>query len=46
MEIPVHERQIVIDKAKKIMSKGHDPLTALKIAEQEIEKRKKTGEEK
>lgn len=46
MEIPIHEIQIVIDLAKEIMDQGHDPLTALKIAEQEIEKQKKTGEEK
>lgn len=46
MEIPVHDRQIVIDLAKKIMAKGHDPLEALKMAEQEIEKQKKVGEEK
>lgn len=43
MEIPVCERKVVIKRAREIMEQGHDPLTALKMAEQELEKQKKMG---
>lgn len=42
MEIPIHERHVVIEKAWGIMKeKEVDPLTAITIAEQEIENQKK-----
>lgn len=45
MEIPVHERKEVIDRAKHLMKHyGYDALTSIQISEQEIEKQKKVGE--
>lgn len=42
MEIPIDKRKEVIDRAGYLMKKyGYDPLTALKITEQEIENQKK-----
>lgn len=45
MEIPVYKRELAIKRANEIIKADeHDPLTALIMAEQEIEKQMKMGE--